>query len=84
MAGHVAPEAARGGPIARCATATSSTIDVEAAALDVDVDLGVRRATSRRRAARRLAAGVLAKYAALVSSASEGAITRPPRRGAST
>src|SRR4051794_40986644 len=77
MAGHVAPEAARGGPIAAVRDGDEITIDVDARRMDV--------ALSDEEIARRLAAyeappngdrtGVLAKYAALVSSASEGAVT---------
>jgi dihydroxy-acid dehydratase len=77
MAGHVAPEAARGGPIAALRDGDRITIDVESRRMDVDLD--------DDEIARRLAAyepppnpdrsGVLAKYAALVGSASEGAVT---------
>jgi dihydroxy-acid dehydratase len=77
MAGHVAPEAADGGPIALLRDGDIIRIDVPGRRLDVDVDLGVRAAEFTPRPARRLG-GVLGKYAALVSSASEGAITRPP------
>ncbi|MGZ3587673.1 MAG: dihydroxy-acid dehydratase [Candidatus Limnocylindrales bacterium] len=80
MIGHVAPEAALGGPIALVAEGDPITIDVDARRLDLEVpaaELAQRRAAWRRPAAR-YAGGVFAKYAALVSSASEGAITRPP------
>jgi dihydroxy-acid dehydratase len=77
MAGHVAPEAADGGPIALLRDGDIIRIDVPSRRLDVDVDLAVRLAQFTPRPARRLG-GVLGKYAALVSSASEGAITRPP------
>jgi dihydroxy-acid dehydratase len=77
MAGHVAPEAEQGGPIALVKDGDVITFDVASRRLDVDADLAARAKTFVRPAARRVG-GVLAKYAALVSSASEGAITRPP------
>jgi dihydroxy-acid dehydratase len=75
MAGHVAPEAERGGPIARIADGDVIRFDVAARKLDVQADLSAR--PPPQRAPRRIG-GVLGKYAALVSSAAEGAITRPP------
>jgi len=83
MAGHVSPEAVDGGPIAYVQDGDEITIDVATRRLDVAADLEARRETSRLGEARRsasAAAGVMAKYAALVSSASEGAVTTP--RGA--
>ncbi len=77
MAGHVAPEAERGGPIALIQNGDIITFDVASRRLDVDADLSARAASFVPPPARRVG-GVLAKYAALVSSASEGAITRPP------
>jgi dihydroxy-acid dehydratase len=74
MAGHVAPEAQRGGPIAFVRDGDRITIDVEARRLDVDADLAARSA-SFVAPAPRYTRGVMAKYAALVSSASEGAVT---------
>jgi dihydroxy-acid dehydratase len=79
MVGHVAPEAARGGPIAAVQEGDTVTIDVNERRLDVDL--------SDEQIAERVAAyavpdngesgtGVLAKYAKLVSSAAEGAVTR--------
>src|SRR5208282_4625852 len=86
MAGHVSPEAERGGPIALLRDGDVVTIDVEARRLDVDADVGPLGARSRdfvpRPAVR--VGGALAKYAALVSSASEGAITWPPQAATST
>jgi dihydroxy-acid dehydratase len=79
MIGHVAPEAALGGPIALVEEGDTITIDVDRRALDLVVD----EATLAARLDRwhppepRYHTGVMAKYAALVSSASEGAITRP-------
>jgi dihydroxy-acid dehydratase len=76
MAGHVAPEAERGGPIALLRDGDRVVIDVEARRLDVEADLSARAVPAAP--PRGPARGVLAKYAALVSSASEGAVTRPP------
>jgi dihydroxy-acid dehydratase len=82
MAGHVAPEAEQGGPIALVRDGDVITFDVASRRLDVDADLSARAASFVPPPSRALgglgARGVLAKYAALVSSASEGAITRPP------
>ena len=80
MVGHVSPEAARGGPIAALRDGDTVTIDVEARELRTELSpRRDRRAPPARRGHRRAALGdgVFAKYAALVSSASEGAITRP-------
>ena len=79
MIGHVAPEAALGGPIALVEEGDSVTIDVDRRALDLDVDEAVLAERQARWTAPepRYRTGVMAKYAALVSSASEGAITRP-------
>jgi dihydroxy-acid dehydratase len=77
MAGHVAPEAERGGPIALVRDGDIITFDVASRRLDVDADLSARAASFAPPDGRRVS-GVLAKYAALVSSASEGAVTRPP------
>ena len=75
MAGHVSPEAADGGPIAYLRDGDVVTFDVANRRLDVDADLSTRTPSVREHAYRR---GVIAKFAALVSSASEGAVTRPP------
>ncbi len=79
MIGHVAPEAALGGPIALIEEGDTVTIDVDRRALDLDVDEDelARRRQSWKAPAPRYRTGVLAKYAALVSSASEGAVTNP-------
>jgi dihydroxy-acid dehydratase len=81
MVGHVAPEAALGGPIALVREGDTIVVDVDRRALDLEV---AGAELERRRAAwspppRRHGSGVFAKYAALVSSASEGAITSVPR-----
>jgi dihydroxy-acid dehydratase len=79
MVGHVAPEAYVGGPIAFLHEGDAVTLDVEARRLDVAADLEARRrAAPFAPPAPRYTKGVMAKYAAMVSSASEGAITRPP------
>ncbi len=84
MIGHVAPEAALGGPIALVEEDDEVVIDVDARRLDLVVDA---EELERRRAAwsppePRYTSGVLAKYAALVSSASEGAVTTGARMSA--
>ncbi len=77
MIGHVAPEAALGGAIALVEEGDEIVIDVDARRLDLDVPdalLAERRARWQPPAPR-YTGGVMAKYAALVSSASEGAVT---------
>ncbi len=79
MIGHVAPEAAKGGPIAAIQEGDTITVDIDDRRLDVDLD--------EETIARRIAAyvsppsvfgpGVMAKYAAAVSSAAHGAVTSP-------
>ena len=83
MAGHVAPEAFVGGPIALVEEGDAITFDVDARRLDLDVPDGVLAARRERWTppAPRYTSGVLAKYAALVSSAAEGAVTRPVTAG---
>jgi dihydroxy-acid dehydratase len=81
MIGHIAPEAALGGPIAIVEEGDTIIIDVDRKALDIDL--------TPEEISRRLAdwaprppnypGGVLAKYAALVGSASQGAVTTGPR-----
>jgi dihydroxy-acid dehydratase len=74
MVGHVAPEAAEGGPIALVRNGDRISLDVLAGTIEVDADLEARRSSFRRREPR-YATGVLAKYAKLVTSASSGATT---------
>jgi dihydroxy-acid dehydratase len=78
MAGHVAPEAAHGGPIAAVRDGDTVIFDVKARRLDVDISEEELKARLSRWTppAPRYKAGVMAKYAKLVSSASEGAVTR--------
>jgi len=76
MVGHVAPEAARGGPIAALRDGDVVTVDVESRELRVelsDEELAARIAAVTPPEPR-YATGVLARYARLVSSASEGAV----------
>ena len=77
MAGHVAPEAIRGGPIAAVQDGDEVTIDIDARRLDVDlIDEEIaRRVEAYTPPEPRYVRGVMAKYAASVSSASEGAVT---------
>ena len=77
MIGHVAPEAAVGGPIALVEEGDIITVDADAKELNLEVEASV---LAERRARwtppqPNYPTGVMAKYAALVSSASEGAIT---------
>jgi dihydroxy-acid dehydratase len=80
MVGHVAPEAARGGPLAAVEEGDIVVVDVAARELRAEVpdDELERRLEAWSPPPPRYESGVLAKYAALVSSASDGAITRPP------
>jgi dihydroxy-acid dehydratase len=78
MVGHVAPEAAMGGPIGLLAEGDIITLDIPGRRLDVKVteeEMANRRANWQPMPPR-YTTGVFAKYAKLVSSASEGAVTR--------
>jgi dihydroxy-acid dehydratase len=78
MAGHIAPEAVHGGPIA--AVRDGDTITIDVANRRIDVSLSDEELAERLNAYKppkpQYTNGVLAKYAKLVSSASEGAVTR--------
>lgn len=77
--GHIAPEAARGGPIAAVKDGDIIEIDVQARELRLlieDEEIG-KRLADWQPPPPRYKTGVFAKYAASVSSASEGAITTP-------
>jgi dihydroxy-acid dehydratase len=77
MAGHVAPEAVRGGPIAAIRDGDEISFDVEGRRLDValpDEEIA-RRLADYKPPAPRYINGVMAKYARSVSSASQGAVT---------
>src|SRR5205807_2529373 len=79
MVGHVAPEAFRGGPIEAQQDGDTVVIEVDAQELRVELSEDELAARLARWAPPepRYEAGVFAKYAAQVSSASEGAVTRP-------
>ena len=77
MAGHVAPEAANGGPIALLRDGDRISFDVKRRTLSVELtpaELAKRR-SQWRAPAPRYTSGVMAKYAQSVSSASDGAVT---------
>jgi len=78
MAGHVAPEAARRGPIAAVREGDMIVFDIDARRLDVELSEAelAERLASWQEPAPNYTEGVFAKYALLVSSAAEGAITR--------
>jgi dihydroxy-acid dehydratase len=79
MIAHVAPEAFNGGPIAVVEEGDPITVDADKGVVNIDIpaaELAQRLAAWKPRVPR-YKTGVFAKYCALVSSASEGAITRP-------
>jgi dihydroxy-acid dehydratase len=77
MIGHVAPEAADGGPIAALKTGDTIVIDIKKRRLDVELSAAElkKRMRAVKRPKPRYTSGVMAKYARLVSSASDGAVT---------
>lgn len=75
--GHIAPEAAVGGPIALIENGDRIRIDAERRRIDADIDWDARRKTLKIRAPNKFG-GVFDKYARLVSSASTGAVTIQP------
>jgi dihydroxy-acid dehydratase len=79
MIGHVSPEAALGGPIAALHEGDTVHIDINQRKLEVEInDATLRHRLAEWKAPKpKYAGGVFAKYAALVRSASEGAITKP-------
>jgi dihydroxy-acid dehydratase len=79
MVGHVAPEAARGGPIAAIEEGDTVVIDIEQRRLDLEVapEIIAQRLSGWEEPAPRYRTGVMAKYAAAVGSASEGATVSP-------
>ena len=79
MVGHVSPEAFRGGPIAALREGDIVVLDVEKRELNVELtdDEIAERMRGWTPPPPNYTTGVLAKYAALVQSASEGAITKP-------
>lgn len=76
MVGHIAPEAARGGPIALLHEGDRIVIDAARREIATDADLAARRA-GWQPPAPKVSRGALAKYALLVGSASDGATTHP-------
>jgi dihydroxy-acid dehydratase len=85
MAGHVSPEAAMGGPITGVKNGDIIRFDVKKRVLEVELSAAElkKRMKQWKAPKQRYATGVFAKYAALVSSASQGAITRPVNGDAS-
>ncbi len=80
MIGHVSPEAAQGGPLAAVRDGDTIIIDLNARQLQVVLAQGIiqQRMAGWKRPEPRYTSGVFARYAALVSSASEGAVLRIP------
>jgi len=80
MVGHVAPEAAVGGPIAALREGDIVVFDVERRTLSVELSAGEIATRLRGWTPKppRYASGVFARYAALVSSAAEGAVMQVP------
>jgi dihydroxy-acid dehydratase len=78
MAGHVAPEAAAGGPIAAVRDGDTIVFDIAKRELNLDISREEMDARLRQWSPppARYKTGVMAKYAKLVSSAAEGAVTR--------
>lgn len=77
MVGHIAPEAATGGPIALLRDGDQIIIDADARTLQTTAEIEPRRAAWRPRPQTEMS-GAFAKYAALVGPASEGAVTSFP------
>jgi len=77
MIGHIAPEAAEGGPIAALRNGDIIVIDIKKRKLDVELSAAEikKRLKSVKRPKPRYTSGALAKYARLVGSASDGAVT---------
>ena len=75
MVGHISPEAARGGPIGKLQDGDRIVIDVEKRVVETDADLAARPPVQWP--VSRECTGAFAKYAALVGSASHGAVTLP-------
>jgi len=72
--GHIAPEAANGGPIALIEEGDIISIDPASRRIDADIDWAARRAAFKPKPPRRMG-GAFDKYARLVSSAAKGAVT---------
>jgi dihydroxy-acid dehydratase len=80
MVGHVAPEAAVGGPIAAVREGDLITIDIDSCQITLDIPQSElhERLAKFSRPAPKYTSGVMAKYVALVGSASDGAVTSQP------
>jgi dihydroxy-acid dehydratase len=80
MVGHVAPEAAVGGPIAAVRDGDPISIDIEARKISLDIPVQEihDRLSKFERPVPKYTSGVMAKYVALVGSASDGAVTSQP------
>ena len=80
MVGHVSPEAAIGGPIAAVEEGDTINLDIEKRVIDLEVapEVVKQRLSKWKAPEPRYRSGVFAKYVALVSSASEGAVTSQP------
>ncbi len=81
MVGHIAPEAAVGGPIAAVREGDAITIDIEARTITLGISESEMqdRLSQFSRPSPKYTSGVMAKYVALVGSASDGAVTCDPR-----
>ena len=82
MVGHVAPEAAVGGPIAAVREGDPIEIDIEKRTINLEIpaDELAARLAAWKAPAPHYTTGVFAKYTAMVSSAAEGAVTFRPRQ----
>jgi dihydroxy-acid dehydratase len=80
MVGHIAPEAAVGGPIGAIHEGDLITIDIEAQQVNLEIPEAElqRRMAEFKKPAPKYTSGVMAKYVALVGSASDGAVTSRP------
>jgi dihydroxy-acid dehydratase len=80
MIGHVSPEAARGGPLALVQDGDEIRIDLDERRIDTDVppEIQEQRRSAWQPPTPRYRTGVFARYAAQVSSASEGAVLKTP------
>ncbi len=80
MVGHIAPEAAVGGPIAAIKEGDSITIDIVSRQITLDIakDELQKRVAAFKKPAAKYTSGVMAKYVALVGSAADGATTSRP------
>ena len=80
MVGHIAPEAAMGGPIAAIQEGDPITIDIVSRQISLDIPAAdlQKRMAQYKKPAPKYTNGVMAKYIALVGSASDGAVTSRP------